>query len=153
MARLLEGAPRANSAAWRGKMHLPPSVEVSLTAPKFGLKGIWVMIMWIVRTRGVRRSSPDVRTKRHECESLYGNTSAWLTHRFCFSHVFMTPTKFVFFHAFAMLLTSPLGKCYIMLSTTPSVPNYKSFQKFWKVKPYQSLTKIIAKNIKIYDIK
>ena len=36
---------------------------------------------------------------------------------------------------------------------TPSVPNYKSFQKFWRVKPFQSLTKIIERNIKIYDIK
>ena len=36
---------------------------------------------------------------------------------------------------------------------TPSVPNYKSFQKFWRVKPSQSLTKIIERNIKIYDIK
>ena len=38
-------------------------------------------------------------------------------------------------------------------STTPSVPNYKSFQEFWRVKPFQNLTKIIEKNIKIYDIK
>ena len=36
---------------------------------------------------------------------------------------------------------------------TPSVPNYKSFQKIWKVKPSQSLTKIIERNTKIYDIK
>ena len=36
---------------------------------------------------------------------------------------------------------------------TPSVPNYKSFQEFWRVKPSQSLTKIIERNIKTYDIK
>ena len=35
----------------------------------------------------------------------------------------------------------------------PFVPNYKSFQESWRVKPSQSLTKIIEKNIKIYDIK
>ena len=37
--------------------------------------------------------------------------------------------------------------------TTPSVPNYKSFQEYWRVKPSQSLTKIIERNTKIYDIK
>ena len=36
---------------------------------------------------------------------------------------------------------------------TPSVPNYKSFQESWRVKPSQSLTKIIERNIKIYNIK
>ena len=36
---------------------------------------------------------------------------------------------------------------------TPSIPNYKSFQKSWRVKQSQSLTKIIEKNTKIYDIK
>ena len=36
---------------------------------------------------------------------------------------------------------------------TPSVPHYKSFQNFWRVKPSQSLTKIIERNTKIYDIK
>ena len=36
---------------------------------------------------------------------------------------------------------------------TPSVPNYKSFQKSWRVKLSQSLTKIIERNINIYDIK
>jgi hypothetical protein len=38
-------------------------------------------------------------------------------------------------------------------SGTPSVLNYKSFQEYWRVKPSQSLTKIIERNIKIYDIK
>ena len=38
-------------------------------------------------------------------------------------------------------------------STTPSVPNYKPFQESWRVKSSQSLTKIIERNIKIYDIK
>ena len=38
-------------------------------------------------------------------------------------------------------------------STTPSVSNYKSFQKSWRVKSSQSLTKIIERNTKIYDIK
>ena len=33
------------------------------------------------------------------------------------------------------------------------VPNYKSLQESWRVKPSQSLTKIIERNIKIYDIK
>ena len=36
---------------------------------------------------------------------------------------------------------------------TPSVSNYKSFQESWRVKPSQSLTKIIKRNTKIYDIK
>ena len=36
---------------------------------------------------------------------------------------------------------------------TPFVPNYKSFQESQRVKPSQSLTKIIKRNIKIYDIK
>ena len=36
---------------------------------------------------------------------------------------------------------------------TPSVPNYKTFQESWRVKAISSLTKIIEKNIKIYDIK
>ena len=40
----------------------------------------------------------------------------------------------------------------ILKDGTPSVPNYKSFQKSWRVKPFQSLTKIIERNIKIYDI-
>jgi len=35
----------------------------------------------------------------------------------------------------------------------PSIPNYKLFQKFWRVKSFQNLTKIIEKNTKIYDIK
>ena len=38
-------------------------------------------------------------------------------------------------------------------TTTPSVPNYRSFQKSWRVEPFQSLTKIIERNTKIYDIK
>ena len=38
-------------------------------------------------------------------------------------------------------------------SPTPSIPNYKSFQKCWRVKLSQSLTKIIERNTKIYDIK
>ena len=40
-----------------------------------------------------------------------------------------------------------------LLGTTPSVPNYKSFQKIWRVKLSQSLIKIIERNIKIYNIK
>ena len=36
--------------------------------------------------------------------------------------------------------------------STPSVPNYKPFQESWRVKSFQSLTKIIEKNIKIYNI-
>ena len=39
------------------------------------------------------------------------------------------------------------------MNATPSVPNYKSLQESWKVKLSQSLTKIIERNIKIYDIK
>ena len=39
------------------------------------------------------------------------------------------------------------------LQSTPSVPNYKSFQEFWRVKAFSSLTKNIEKNIKIYVIK
>ena len=41
----------------------------------------------------------------------------------------------------------------LLLISTPSVPNYKSFQESWRVKSYQSLTKIIERNTKIYDIK
>ena len=36
---------------------------------------------------------------------------------------------------------------------TPSVSNYKTFQEFWRVKAISNLTKIIERNIKIYDIK
>ena len=39
------------------------------------------------------------------------------------------------------------------LITTPSVPNYKTSQEFWRVKAISSLTKIIKRNIKIYDLK
>ena len=46
-----------------------------------------------------------------------------------------------------LLISSPV------FGSTPSVPNYKSFQEFWRVKQSQSLTKIIKRNIKIYDIK
>jgi len=41
----------------------------------------------------------------------------------------------------------------LVLINTPSVPNYKSLQESWRVKPFQSLTKIIDRNTKIYDIK
>ena len=41
----------------------------------------------------------------------------------------------------------------LVLKTTPSASNYKSFQEFWRVKPSQSLAKIIERNTKIYDIK
>ena len=40
-----------------------------------------------------------------------------------------------------------------VINITPSVPNYKTFQKSWRVKTISSLTKIIERNIKIYDIK
>jgi len=35
---------------------------------------------------------------------------------------------------------------------TPSIPNYKSFQKSWRIKTSQSLIKIWEKNTIIYDI-
>ena len=38
-------------------------------------------------------------------------------------------------------------------SNTPSVSNFKTFQQSWRVKAISSLTKIIERNIKIYDIK
>ena len=38
-------------------------------------------------------------------------------------------------------------------TATPSVPNYKTSQESWRVKVISSLTKIIERNIKIYDIK
>ena len=41
----------------------------------------------------------------------------------------------------------------LLVFYTPSVSNYKSFQEFWRVKLSQNLTKIIERNIKIYDIK
>jgi hypothetical protein len=37
--------------------------------------------------------------------------------------------------------------------STPSIPNYKSFQESWRVKSFLSLTKIIERNIKICNIK
>ena len=37
----------------------------------------------------------------------------------------------------------------IILITTPSISNYKSFQKFWRVKAFSSLTKITERNTKI----
>jgi len=42
---------------------------------------------------------------------------------------------------------------WLLLRSTPSVPNYKSFQESWKVKAFSSLTKNIKRNIKIYVIK
>ena len=36
---------------------------------------------------------------------------------------------------------------------TPSVPNCKTSQKSYRIKAISSLTKIIERNIKIYDIK
>ena len=39
------------------------------------------------------------------------------------------------------------------IKNTPSVPNYKTSQESWRVKTISSLTKIIERNIKIYDIK
>ena len=36
---------------------------------------------------------------------------------------------------------------------TPSVSNYKKSQESWRIKAISSLTKIIERNIKIYDIK
>ena len=39
------------------------------------------------------------------------------------------------------------------LKITHSVPNYKTSQEFWRGKAFSSLTKIIKRNIKIYDIK
>ena len=36
---------------------------------------------------------------------------------------------------------------------TPSIPNYKTSQESWRVKAISNLTKIIERNIKIYDIK
>ena len=41
----------------------------------------------------------------------------------------------------------------MQVSDNPSVPNYKSFQKLWRVKPSQTLIKLIERNTKIYDIK
>ena len=43
--------------------------------------------------------------------------------------------------------------CSVWKTCAPSVPNYKSFQESCRVKPSQSLTKIIERNINIYDIK
>ena len=40
-----------------------------------------------------------------------------------------------------------------LLLCTPAVPNYKTSQEFWRVKAISNLTKIIERNIKIYDIK
>ena len=40
-----------------------------------------------------------------------------------------------------------------LLLCTPDVPNYKTSQEFWRVKAISNLTKIIERNIKIYDIK
>jgi hypothetical protein len=51
------------------------------------------------------------------------------------------------------MLDAPNLATHISGMATPSVPNYKSFQEFWRVKSSQSLTKIIERNIKNYDIK
>ena len=42
---------------------------------------------------------------------------------------------------------------YFRVCITPPVPNYKSFQESQRVKLSQSLTKIIERNTKIYEIK
>ena len=47
---------------------------------------------------------------------------------------------------------SSMFKCPFQ-GSTPSVLNYNSFQESWRVKPSQSLTKIIERNTKIYNIK
>ena len=47
---------------------------------------------------------------------------------------------------------NPMGSENLAKNTTPSIPNYKSFQESWRVKPFQSLTKITERNTKIYDI-
>ena len=41
----------------------------------------------------------------------------------------------------------------VTLINTPSVLNYKISQESWRVEAISNLTKIIEKNIKIYDIK
>jgi len=41
----------------------------------------------------------------------------------------------------------------VTLINIPSVSNYKTSQKFWRVEAISNLTKIPEKNIKIYDIK
>ena len=48
---------------------------------------------------------------------------------------------------------NPMGSENLAKNTTPSIPNYKSFQESWRVKQSQSLTKIIERSINICDIK
>ena len=45
------------------------------------------------------------------------------------------------------------GEKFCLFDCIPSVPNYKTSQESWRVKVISSLTKIIERNIKIYDIK
>ena len=51
------------------------------------------------------------------------------------------------------MLTSYEHDSPIAIDGTPSVPNYKTSQESCKVKTISSLTKIIERNIKIYNIK
>jgi len=46
---------------------------------------------------------------------------------------------------------NPMGSENLAKNTTPSIPNYKSFQEFWRVKPFESLTKFIQLDNDIYD--
>ena len=53
-----------------------------------------------------------------------------------------------------LLIFKPIENItYIYVCRTPSIPNYKTSQESWRVKTILSLTKIIERNIKIYDIK
>ena len=54
---------------------------------------------------------------------------------------------------FTIMLMHALHPSSRPLRVALSVLNYKSFQKFWKVKIFLNLIKNIEKNIKIYVIK
>ena len=96
----------------------------------------------------------DEQTNKDIHTGTYGMTSTVLKvnphWNQMYMHALHRPT-FQFERSLSLrLLTFISG---LLLISTPSVSNYKSFQEFWRVKPYQSLTKIIERNTKIYDIK
>ena len=51
------------------------------------------------------------------------------------------------------IITKNISYITSRLGVTPSAPNYKTSQESWRVKSISSLTKIIERNIKIYNIK
>ena len=70
-------------------------------------------------------------------------------HAFYWAHASWAATAKCY-PTFFLRFLRPIGQPPI---ATPSVPNYRTSQEFWRVKIISSLIKIIERNIKIYDIK